>query len=623
MARRIAQRLLHLARSVCLVILVLQLASVDFTEVALARGPSVTDTFKAAVKAYRNNNLKKAAKLLQANIRRYPNHQPTLLLLARILYGLGKIKAAAKIFRRIPVAALPGYMLYDYGVTMFSVRDCQRATSALSKVSSKSKYRFLASFYLGVCYYRNRDLQRAEFFLRKADQLPSNLALTRRRLLQELKDQRGFHQSGSVAPIAGFVYVPPPPPVLPYYGALYSGAPPGTIQPPGREAKAPVVQKPEAGLNIAFKPAITFDRFGLEKQAGKNSRNSCFGILDRQNVKGTVEMRYDFEPFESGSQPNAKMKFELSDTSQQFSEDKFEVCEGDSIEFKDDAAGDKSISLKDNVSTSLKAVPSVTVPILDIMDVEGSYEKAFSLPKREFGDATSSDKYEGKATVEVDFATISGKVVSKDNLNKDGNLTKSQLTLSGSLDLNFDKFDIGLNYDQVQNIPPSKDFPQNPEYVDKIKATVSRNGETFRLTGVFRYDTNTPPAGQQLPELKEETFLEYGATASVSLPLDIGLFAGYFIGEATGARCEFTAEKTCGEGKDDGEQISVGKAAFSTSQIVAGLDYSPFDWVFLAIIYDTSETVASVPKPTAAQFKEDFFDYNVLTQFTLGFKYEF
>ena len=103
------------------------------THVAFAQ--SVTVSFNKGRKLFEQGKLRAAYKVLAETAKKYPGHQPSQILLGRILFKSGKINAAAKRFRKVSADSITSDFAYEYGIVMFSVKQCDKAQAGFSRVT--------------------------------------------------------------------------------------------------------------------------------------------------------------------------------------------------------------------------------------------------------------------------------------------------------------------------------------------------------------------------------------------------------------------------------------------------------------------------------------------------------
>ena len=88
---------------------------------------TVTRTYIKADAAFKKGQVRRALKIISGNIKKYPAHEPSQLLLGRIYYRLGKVPQAAKAFGRVSPELLSADMAYEYGITFFITKNCDKA----------------------------------------------------------------------------------------------------------------------------------------------------------------------------------------------------------------------------------------------------------------------------------------------------------------------------------------------------------------------------------------------------------------------------------------------------------------------------------------------------------------
>ena len=225
-----------------------------------ARAETVTQGYAKAQRSASSGHAKTAVQILGQVLRRYPDHEPSRLLLAHLLYELGQYSKAAQQYRRLPALVLSPDIAYEYGVSFFAIKDCARAVRGFGNVPVKAKESNLAIFYLGICALNAYECAKAEALLSKAKDLPPHLEPVRKKALVKANARTcQSAPSASVAAAGGS----DAPPVPAYYGypALPDSAPlPAPPPVAGLAATAvPVAaaaDKADVGLVIFFEPAL-------------------------------------------------------------------------------------------------------------------------------------------------------------------------------------------------------------------------------------------------------------------------------------------------------------------------------------------------------------------------------
>lgn len=263
-----------------------------------ARAETVGQGFAKAQRAAESGHAKAAVQILGRLLKRYPDHEPSRLLLAHLYYGMGQFNKAALQYRRLPPSVVTTDNAYEYGVSFFTMKDCARAVRGFNKVAAKSQEINLAYFYLGICALNAYECQKAEVLLGKARDLPPKLEAARRKALAKT-DPRICQAPPPVAPLAG----PPVATVPPaFYGFPATGeAPPpqpavGSVGPPSPAAAA--TDKGEVGVSTFIEPGLYL------KQRNKTANYFGFKNGNSQTLNENISLRlggrYDLPPTTPG-----------------------------------------------------------------------------------------------------------------------------------------------------------------------------------------------------------------------------------------------------------------------------------------------------------------------------------
>jgi hypothetical protein len=265
-----------------------------------ASGANVTQSFGQALKIYELGQYKQAAKLLNDIVKRYPAHEPSHLLLARIYYKSGVMSRAAWHFKRVSIDAVDGESAYEYGMTFFSRGQCKQAEQALRRVGSSFRGAHLAYFYRAICYSRSKQWYRAEQFFEKAQNLPPHLIGVRRKLLQQVQQSQEREQKHLHNEQLQTQTMTPPPLVL--------SPPPAEFAMSEKTPKAPKENKPptkkepvKVGLTASVAPDLSMNL--------TSSVTDFNGTQTQHNDSNTIKMgasgtlKNTFVPVSNGDQP--------------------------------------------------------------------------------------------------------------------------------------------------------------------------------------------------------------------------------------------------------------------------------------------------------------------------------
>ena len=167
-----------------------------------------TQSFESPLTQARRYMKRKDYRKAQDILRKLAENNKTTelyLLSGEVAYHLKKYKIARKLFDKVPPILLSGSNAYAYGYSHLKGKNWQEAIVGFRRVSKKSKYRGLAAYYIGFCYFKLEEWDGAKKFLKQVDfsKLPQRLQLKRDQLLQliEKKQDREAQEILAIAKV--------------------------------------------------------------------------------------------------------------------------------------------------------------------------------------------------------------------------------------------------------------------------------------------------------------------------------------------------------------------------------------------------------------------------------------
>lgn len=258
------------------------------TQVAVAapKMTGVNDAFAMARAAYGKGDFKKAASILVPIIKRYPAHQPSLIMMGHIMYRVGQPQRAIKYFERVEQHNLSSDDAFEYGLSLFANRECRGAVNQLRRVHPASKSKDIADFYIGVCYFRSGHYQQSLYFLSKARRLPPDLQQSKQRYAAACQGQLQYDRDVRSRMTPTTVYTQPVR-AAPIYNPYYQG-PPTNVVAPGQGEKKKEEKPPEP-------PKVGFSRSVTPRASGKwdGTRNENYGYQVTDSTTQTLTAGLD------------------------------------------------------------------------------------------------------------------------------------------------------------------------------------------------------------------------------------------------------------------------------------------------------------------------------------------
>lgn len=583
--------------------------------------------FSKAQKALKEGKTKVAYKGLLAIVRRYPDHEPSHLLLGHILARAGESGKAYKHFKRVSPDLVTPDLGYEYGLIMFQAKNCAKAIQGFGKVPTSAKVADVASFYKGICYYRSRQYQKAQYFLSRAKNLPSSLAAARRQALAEARQGAQRERQGGPYQVNPYLIVPTPPPMPMAYDPYAAMPPPGTPPQPGQEAPpaTPAPPKkpekpapPPSGSSTAVTPSLTITQ--------KSTNQDFFGFAQTQTdsnkteLKASFVLKYTGEQRPSGGQPYVSLPIDVGQTR--------DSSKGAKVAYKaysDDPTTvieeQTQIPGSSTTTNAVKLQPTGDYPISGSSDVSVSYLADIKTIN------TSSSTHEAKKS---EMGPIANATIGNDSLNLKLTLAHTvveddkyvdeaelkgveQITktdkdkIVADLNKNFETVSAGITVTDQESkttVSGSQAGVSPPPSVLSIAGDFTKNWESVSLTGTVTQTTKT--------DQKYEGYTPSGETSSLTLELSAVKtfsFGGNFTlavtqNQLSEYRKVVKLPKPEGAGADDPAPTVAVKANGTEQSVFVSFKITPLDWLFgLASYKTTTRSFDSIPPEAQVQFQ--------------------
>ncbi len=601
----------HLSIRVCCMVLLLSatfLSGLSGAPVAFAQ--SVTVSFNKGRKLFEQGKLRAAYKILSENAKRYPGHQPSQILLGRILFKSGKINAAAKRFRRVSTDFITPDFAYEYGIVMFSVKQCEKAQAGFSRVPSNSKLAPLSNFYRGICYVRSQDWQRASKALLKARGLPGNLEQTRRQALSQVQKQLRVERSGNVDNSNPYIIVPTPPPPVPFQDQIPVDQAP--LPPDNRPPPPP--PPPPTGFQNSYTPAAVYTQSSTSEDfhgTGTNDSQS-----KKSELKLGLKSKYLAEPRSFGAQPYISFGLDLSQTTTDTKGSRITY-----IAYENDPTTiiEQESSATDKSSTALdtKIVPEVFYPITDSIDITGAYTLKDNYPDMKADKKSSSTGPSGSIAYsgEILDLKLSGSMTESTS---GGKPTRSDTVMSGQVVKNFESTSVTASFTQSES---KSAVPVAAGVIDSFYGTVqtiaangTKNWETVSMTAGFTnitYDTGSPLVVKIGED--QRTVLELSGNKS----FDFGGSLTMTVQQATLAAYKKALDDKAAPADAEGPKPKVVVKGDGTEQsILTVFKLTPISWITGSLSY---KYTMGTYNQTNAEYQKEFISStaDLITEFTM------
>lgn len=460
---------------------------------ALAQG-GPNPLFQKANKSFKEGKSKAAYKQLVAIVKKYPDHQPSHLLLGRIMYKNGRVNKAAKHFKKVSPDLISGADLaYEYGVSMFTAKDCKRSAAGFAKVPSQSKYASVASFYRGICAMRAGDLDKAEVLLNRAKKLPRNLESPKRQALAQIrKQQRSNRGGGGFNPYIQAPTPPPPPP--PAYVDPGAPPPPNAAGTPAK--KPPPPPPPPTGLTTTITPGVSYTQTTTNKDFhGLKTDRSESRASD---VKLGLKFKYDAEPRDNGGQPYFSLGIDATQntTSTKGVQTEFIAYANDPGTIIEQ---EKPATTTSSTGATATVKPEVGYPITGSIDVTAGYTLFESYPEMKAEAKTGSRGPYGALDIAIETLNLKGSGKQTESIDVKGQVTSTVLSLGGEASKSWDSVTASLAFQQDETTPQVKPPPGFiPAFIGTtqiVTASVKKTFDTVTGNVGVTNKTFTPPQG--------------------------------------------------------------------------------------------------------------------------------
>ncbi len=155
--------------------------------------------FEAAQQLYEQGKYEQALYAFDAIVRKYPDHEPARVQLAKTLYRLDRIKDAFGVFSHIDPQHLDPETSYEYGWSFYMVKQYQGALYGFQRVPKGHALFDLANYYGAICAIKLKKYEDAEDMLEKAVVLPDKLAKSRTLYIKHVQALRLMKERGTLA----------------------------------------------------------------------------------------------------------------------------------------------------------------------------------------------------------------------------------------------------------------------------------------------------------------------------------------------------------------------------------------------------------------------------------------
>jgi tetratricopeptide (TPR) repeat protein len=132
-------------------------------------------------------------------LKKFPDHQPTILLYARASYKINKLSEARYLFARVKPEILDAESAFEYGQSFYTANQYAPALMAFQKVPDNHPLSDLSRYYGGVSAIKLKQYELAEDLLTKALVLPQKEARSRASYLKHVGRLLDMQQKQALA----------------------------------------------------------------------------------------------------------------------------------------------------------------------------------------------------------------------------------------------------------------------------------------------------------------------------------------------------------------------------------------------------------------------------------------
>jgi tetratricopeptide (TPR) repeat protein len=577
---------------------------------------NVRAQFTKANNALQAGQVKVAKRILQKTLKKYPGHQPSNLLLGKIYYREGKIRAAAAKFLLVSPELLDGKSAYPFAISLFTIKRWKRAIAGFSKVPAKSQEINLAYFYKGVAHLRLKNHLKAEVYLKKANPLPANLMASRRRLLKNLRERSNLERSGYYKQ-SNYQIVPPPPQTYQYSQGYEYPKDPAAKDDPEKARRTRRQPPPPTGLTTVITPSLSFRK--LKGRLGKHDIEFYDNDTQILEYKASFVGKYDLRALANGGQPNISL---LADFSK-----KDRTATGEPLTYEyDNGETEEGVSGSEN---KIELTPAVTYPVTAILDLEGKFKYQLKMPKGD--DSKTKMTPEGSSTLELGNHEFKGTAKYVMAEEKNGTYINNDLVMRGDYTASVSPVSFNMFFENKTSDNPK---PGKAEESVKAGAGVEKTWETSSMSLDGTIVQYTPPAGKK--RLKEQGAFVFTIGGTTSFSFGLSFTAQFEMSLLTEYYAEVPDEFGAAQGKD-GETPQIAPAAegekakipvtvdgTKTRSIVTGT-FTPFEWLYMSANWTEISIIFNSPSDPKVQSNFEFatIDYVSFTEFELGVNYTF
>lgn len=123
---------------------------------------------------YQNKHYIAATQIFSKIVKRYPGHEPSLIIYGKSAYKLAKYKDAYSLFSKVPISSLDIMTRYEFGYSAYKVKDWKKSLSLLQTIPQKNPNYDFANYYAGISATKIKKYKLAQKLFKNAVVLPAS-----------------------------------------------------------------------------------------------------------------------------------------------------------------------------------------------------------------------------------------------------------------------------------------------------------------------------------------------------------------------------------------------------------------------------------------------------------------
>ena len=140
------------------------------------------------------DRMQEAAKVYLTILNSYPNHEPTLINYAKLLYRMDKTSEACVIFSKVNLNHLDTATTYEYGLSHFWQKKYATSYAAFKRIPPGDPLADLSSYYGAISAFKLKRYTEADYMMNKAVVLPESLQESKKNYQKYIAEMKNFDE---------------------------------------------------------------------------------------------------------------------------------------------------------------------------------------------------------------------------------------------------------------------------------------------------------------------------------------------------------------------------------------------------------------------------------------------